>query len=505
MEPSSWRAGFVVLGTAALLAACGGPAGVTVTVAPATATLASGDAQVFTATVTGATDPAVTWQTDCGALVAVGGTATLTTAGVPRACGVTARSVADDTRSAAAAVTLTAEVAAGTTTGDASIASSGLEDEVLAVAVGPGGVVAFGGATSGQLTTELAQGGNDGFVVLREADGSERWRVQFGDKGEDAVTGLALRDDGVVVAVGYTADAWPALPLAFVIAFDGATGTTLWKQAVATPLRDVAAAVAVDASGRAYVAGTTHGSVAPFTNAGFSDVFVARIDPDGMIDGFVQFGGPGSERAHDLALLPDGDVVLVGYAGGVVPGAGPDYLGPAFAVRFTADLAPTPSWVTQAGENAGAQLNALAVGPDGDLVAAGYATGQVGADPHGGDYDLILARIAAADGALSFVRQVGGATQDYGRALAVDDAGRAWVGGVVFTFDPVEDLSEAVLHVFGPDDSLLLREVLPVGKHGAVNAIALAEGREVWLGGWTAADMPGARFGWDGFLLRRRY
>lgn len=398
-------------------------------------------------------------------------------------------------------------VGPGTTVGSAPIASAGAEDEVLAVAVGPGGVVAFGGATGGQLTADPPRGGNDAFVVLLEPDGGERWRVQFGDPGEDAVTDLAVRDDGVVIAVGFVAEAPPAPSLAFAIAFDGATGATLWKQEVATPERDVASAVVVDDDGRAYVAGTTRGAVAPFTNGGGSDVFVARITPAGVRDAFVQFGGAGFETAYDLALLPGGDAVLVGEAGDAVPGSGPSYLGPAFAARFTAELSPTPVWVVQGGGASGGNVDllALAVDPDGDLVAVGHATGPVGAEPHRGDYDVVLARIAAADGALSFARQVGGATADYANALAVDAEGRAWVGGSVSAFGPIEDLSQAVLYVFGPDDALLLREVLPVGEHGGVNAVAIAGDREAVLGGWTAADMPGARSGWDGFLLRRRH
>ena len=399
------------------------------------------------------------------------------------------------------------DVGPGTTIVSAPIVSVGVEDEVRAVAVGPGSVVAFGGATAGQLTVDAPNGDLDAFVVLLEADGGERWRAQFGGAGEDAVTDLVVRDDGVVVAVGLTTEAWPALPDAIVVAFDGTTGATLWNHVVATPERDVAVAVVVDGEGRAYVAGTTRGSIAPFVSAGFDDVYVARFTPAGVLDAFVQFGGTGFDRAYDLALLPGGDVVLVGETGDVVPGAGPAFQGPAFAVRFAADLAASPVWVVQGGGTDGINLDlvALAVDPGGDLIAAGFTTGQVGPDPKQGDYDLVLARIAATDGTLSFVRQVGGANAHFGSSLAVDAAGRAWVGGTVFTFDPVEDTSEATLWVFGQDDALLLSEVVPVGTHGGATAVALAGDREVWLGGWAAAAMPGARSGWDGFLVRRRH
>ena len=94
---------------------------------------------------------------------------------------------------------------------------------------------------------------------------------------------------------------------------------------------------------------------------------------------------------------------------------------------------------------------------------------------------------------------------DVAGSVAVDAAGRVWVAGSTTVFAPGGDTAEAVLYVFGADDALLRREVLPVGTYAGANALALVDDREVVVGGWSAASMPGDRSGWDGFVVRRRH
>jgi hypothetical protein len=220
-------------------------------------------------------------------------------------------------------------------------------------------------------------------------------------------------------------------------------------------------------------------------------------------DGYLQFGGSGFDDAVDLVILPGGDLVLLGSTGGAVPGA--TGMGPLFAARFAPDLASAPSWVIQSGDALDVVPGAAAVDPDGDVVVVGLASGQVGGDPVLGDYDVFVARIAADDGAARFVRQVGTAGYDAAGSVAVDAVGRVWVAGSTTVYAPGGDTAEAALYVFGPDDGLLRREVVPAGAFAGANALALVADREVVVGGWSAAAAPGDRSGWDGFVVRRRH
>jgi len=392
------------------------------------------------------------------------------------------------------------DVRPGTTVWSVGVATAGVDDEVLAVAVGTDGVVAFGGATRGDVGSNPNQGEGDGFVVLLEADGAERWRVQLGDAGDDQVAALAIRDDGVVVAVGTTESVLGGPTSAIVVGLDGATGATLWKRGVASPEGAAGVAVAVDASGVAFVAGHMRGDLPPAVNQGFRDAFLLRVTAAGDIDGYLLFGGSSFDSAADVVLLPGGDVVLVGATGDAVPGA--VGTGQFFVARFAPDLLTPPAWVIQAGGDLDVVPAAAAVDPDGDVVVVGLVSGQLGADPFIDQYDVFVARLPAGGAPPAFVRQVGTAGYDEAAAVAVDAAGRVWVVGTEYGFGPGANTSDVVLHVFGPDDALLRREVLPVGAVAGARALALAGDREVVVGGWNVAAVPTDL---DGFVIRRRY
>ncbi len=127
--PIRWRLRFAVVGLASLLglAGCGGgnnapapPAGVSVTLSPATVSVPVGDTQQFTATVTGSSNTAVIWTVNdvadgnstFGTISKAGLYAAPDTVPSPNTVTIKAISQADDAKSASAAVTLTAKLSA---------------------------------------------------------------------------------------------------------------------------------------------------------------------------------------------------------------------------------------------------------------------------------------------------------------------------------------------------------------------------------------------------------
>jgi hypothetical protein len=188
---------------------------------------------------------------------------------------------------------------------------------------------------------------------------------------------------------------------AFLVKID-ASGTSL---AYATYLggagADVGRSVAVDGAGNAYLCGEVQlpsaatfpdgdgfGAIAGFdsTHNGDIDAFVAKIDAAGtgvVYAGFV--GGSGIDACTDIAL--DGD---------------------------------DRSYVT------GVTTSTQTTFPDGDGLGA-----LGGLDPtHNLGADAWVARVSAAGSALDWAGYVGGANNDFGRAIAVADDGSVFVGGI---------------------------------------------------------------------------
>jgi hypothetical protein len=155
------------------------------------------------------------------------------------------------------------------------------DDEVRAVAVGPGGRIAVVGLTRAGLDGGHA-GGSDAFVRLYRDDGTLLWGRQFGTPSADQAHAVAMDAVGNVLVGGFTEGSLIGVGVggrdAFVRKYEP-DGTVRWTKQFGTPQADSIAAVAVDlASGDLVVAGSTSGGLSG-PSVGGSDVFLRRIGP----------------------------------------------------------------------------------------------------------------------------------------------------------------------------------------------------------------------------------
>jgi hypothetical protein len=484
-----------------------------VAVTPASATVVVGATQVFVATVGGASDVSVTWSTTCGSLATAAATATLTASGSPRTCTVTATSVADPTRSGQATVTLTAPtvganwpVQIGTTE----------DDDVVAVAVAPDGTVFAVGETYGDFVAGAYSGDYDLFVVAFEADGTERWRLQFGTSGDDRPLAVVVHTSGDAVVVGQTDGALFATDLpasdAFALRLDAADGGTVWATQFGTDGVDRAAAAVVAANGDVYVGGAVGGDLGSGTLSGLRDAFVARLDgATGAVSASVQFGSTSTDDVFAIALLPGGDLVVGGRTGFVMPGSGlgaPIGADDAFVRRLTAGLSAV--WTQQFGAAGGAvSVRGLAVAADGDLRMVGNTDRSLAGQTHLGGRDVFVSRLEPTDGSRTWTVQDGSDGVESAQGLVVDADGTAWVigstdGAFVEAFAGSE---RAILLGVDADGVTLLRDQFGVGDNTYGNGVAIARPGVLVLGGSTNGVLGGSFLGGlsDGFVLERAY
>jgi hypothetical protein len=119
-----------------------------VSIAPGSASLATGGTQQFTATVTGSSNTAVTWSATGGTISSSGLYTAPSAAGT---YGVTATSVADSTKSASATVTVSA-VAVSIAPGSASLPAGGTQ-QFTATVTGSSNTAVTWSATGGTIST----------------------------------------------------------------------------------------------------------------------------------------------------------------------------------------------------------------------------------------------------------------------------------------------------------------------------------------------------------------
>jgi len=136
----------------------------------------------------------------------------------------------------------------------------------------------------------------------------------------DEIRDLAIQPDGRIVAVGVAAPSVPQDSWNFGVArydTDGTLDTTGFGTAGEVTIdfagdSDFAQGVAVDAAGRIVVAGYA-------VQGGQRDIALARLLPDGSLDGTFGTGGIVTtdvagfgDQANDVAVLPGGAIVVAG-------------------------------------------------------------------------------------------------------------------------------------------------------------------------------------------------
>jgi len=224
-------------GSAAITVTAAPPV-VSVTVSPATVTLAAGAQRTFTATVTGSTDGAVAWALDegaaCGTITASG---VYTAPATGATCHVRATSHADATRSAAATVTVTPPAPISVSVTPSTSTVFGCQTVALTAAV-------TGGSGSRAVTWSLQEGAGNGSVstsgVYTAPDGTGSVHVvatSVADPTKTAIATLTVATRVLSVAVDPPTVSVPA------------SGTAQFAATVTTTCGSTVALKMVDAAG----------------------------------------------------------------------------------------------------------------------------------------------------------------------------------------------------------------------------------------------------------------
>ena len=217
---------------------------------------------------------------------------------------------------------------------------------------------------------------------------------------------------------------------------------------------DSGQAIAVDAAGAAYVAGTTPSTEQTFpvtvgpdlTHNGANDAFVAKVNAKGtglLYCGYV--GGSSNDNGSRIAVDAAGAAYVAGQTQSTeqtFPGTvGPDLTHNGGYDAFVAKVNPQGTGLVYAGYIGGASPD-YGYGVAVDAAGSAYVTGQtqsteqtfpvaVGPDLtyNGGTYDAFTAKVNPQGSGLVYAGYVGGSSTDSGRAVVVDAAGAAYVVG----------------------------------------------------------------------------
>jgi cysteine-rich repeat protein len=262
--------------------------------------------------------------------------------------------------------------------------------------------------------TDLDTGTDALIVRLAADDGALLWE-SLRDGGEgltDDVQDVAVLDSGDVVAVGRLESGIDFGSMA-VWRLDAATGAVLWTTRLDVPT-GVGRRIAV-AGDAAYVIGDTDATGID------DDVVIARLAlADGAVAWTTTVGGDAGTNDDPIGVAVAGDQVTV-LADVVQTATGPDGLVLALGASDGAERWRTLLDGAATGSADADAFSAVALAPNGDAIVTGSVT-----NPDTGN-DLLVARLAAADGAVLWrtERDGGNDAGDEGRGIAVATLGTA--------------------------------------------------------------------------------
>ncbi|WP_165903800.1 gliding motility-associated C-terminal domain-containing protein [Hymenobacter gummosus] len=201
------------------------------------------------------------------------------------------------------------------------------------------------------------------FVAKLDAVGNYQWVASISGDDEDSQgQSIALDRQGNAYVTGYVAGSNLLFGNVRVpntstngysdvfVAKISPTGTWLWATRAGSRATDIGRSIAVDTAGNAYVAGVYYGETVTFGNTQLpaeqysTDVFVAKLNPQGQWQWAVRAGGPAIEDVGGIAVGRRGQVAVAGYFQGQARFGSQRLNAPGWHDVFVAQLTTAGQW-----------------------------------------------------------------------------------------------------------------------------------------------------------------
>lgn len=238
------------------------------------------------------------------------------------------------------------------------------------------------------LTTLTNAGGIDVFIVKYDASGNVLWAKSEGGVSDDSGYSVVADTNGNVIVTGFFES--PTITFGtttltnvgytdiFIVKYDS-SGNALWAKSAGGIYNDYGHSVVTDINGNVIVTGTYSSpsitfETDTFTNAGYSDIFIAKYDTSGNLLWAKSEGGTNGESGNSIATDANGNMIVTGYFSSsslifgstVLTSAGNSDI---FIVKY--DASGNAQWAKSAGGIYNESSNCVTTDDNGNLIVTG--------------------------------------------------------------------------------------------------------------------------------------
>ena len=279
---------------------------------------------------------------------------------------------------------------------------------------------------------------------------------------------------------------------------------------------DSGLSLAIDSSGNAYVAGYTASTNFPTknplqaSNAGSSDVFVAKINSAGPELSYSTYlGGSGFDYAKGIAVDGSGNAYVTGYTASTnFPTKNPlqaskSGSNDAFIAKINS-VGSALSYSTYTGGSSDDYGECIAVDSSGNAYITGY-TGSANFPTKNpiqaskaGLWDAFVSKINSAGSARVYSTYLGGSSFEYGLGIAVDSSGNAYITGPTYstnfpTMNPLQasnggEMDAFVSKINSAGSALTYSTYLGGSYNDFAEGIAVDSNGNSYVTGYTISD-----------------